>query len=173
MARFLKYSIIISATITIGLLIAYLIVFINNGQKTFYVQYGETEIRNKAENVELPTNELLVFECKNSMGLGAEYNVKIFFAEKFEYKVNNVLSSSSELDDISDNFNLVKNKDFFTLFIDKNLTVEKILKTFYSGKTVSSVPSVDLTKNDYFTLIVTSANNEKDIIKISFHLGGV
>ena len=64
-------SIVVYAVLLVVVLgvVAFVFAYINNGQKNFYVQYGDEKISHKLENVELEKNATSLFYCKNVLGI--------------------------------------------------------------------------------------------------------
>lgn len=175
-------SIILVAAVVCG--IAVLVMYLNNGEKKFYLQYGDRKIAHNAENVELHKDEMTVFYCKNILAVTPEQeSVK---AQDYEVTIQpnkKVLPDFSfTVDgerrrfygngiDYGAGFDVSTHDGFFTVYMPKDYTMSDYLNRIY-GKTVTSadveLPGIKLYEKDCFTLSVRYIP-DNSIVTISFH----
>lgn len=171
-------STVIIAVLIIAL-IGGLVLFINNGQSNFYVEYGGQRISLESSNIELQKGGYTVFNVKNVFGddiNGAsknDYTVTISLAREkvpdIEFTVDDELYGLYGVKDFSPAFRIAKNDGFFTVYIPQNLTIEEILQTCYPDKEISvDEDGVTLWETDCFVLNVKSIKENKTIA-IAFH----
>lgn len=150
--------------------------FINNGQRNFYVKYGNEQIIGEKTGVELSAGAISVFYPGTITGQKAVYDVQITVnvkaVENFDFKVDgarkNFKNDIAEYD-LSELFGVVKFEDCFTVNIPEKLTVNDILENRYSGKSLEGVPDTVLTAADSFILTVVDSV-EKQATQIYFSL---
>ena len=149
--------------------------FVGNGQRNFYVRYGNTPIPARADNYEFEKNAYTVIECGTLTGQKVEYSVTVTFDTKdnFETAFNlndNPTNYKYELYgyDCTELFNVAIYDDCFMFYIPQDLTVAKILQHRYPDDTITGVTEVDLWVKDYFVLTVTDKVECKSTV-ISFH----
>ncbi|GHV02054.1 hypothetical protein FACS1894211_12820 [Clostridia bacterium] len=160
----------------IAFLASYLAVFINNGQKNFYVQYGSAELSG-TENLILPLNANSIFYCKYVVPNAQGYNVKIVPSEHLvglDFKLNGEWNMFRNDTDLTAGFDLVKCDGYFILTLDHvGVTgggLYGILGFVYGYDAISDVPDLNLREKAYFTIAVTSHNNDT-AVNINFSYG--
>ena len=142
--------------------IAWLFTYVGNGQRNFYVKYGNETIISEKKDVELPKDSLNIFYCGTLTGQSISYDVQVFLNVKnidnFDFSVDgnrkNFKSDLSEYD-CAALFNVEKSDTCFTLSVPSELTVEKIIQTKYPEKEITDVPAVALDTKNSFILTVT------------------
>ncbi len=183
----MKSKSVISTVIYVAIFVAILGVialvfaFINNGQKNFYVQYGDEKISYKKENVELPKNATSLFYCKNVLGLSDKqekaknFNVCIQAnADALaDYDFSGFVVGEKNIDffratDLTKGFDVQIGDGYFSLYLPETLTLQSVLEKVYAGSTVSGVPEINLYEKDYLQIVVTS-EIEKANVTICFH----
>ena len=155
--------------------------FINNGQKNFYVQYGNETISYKAENKELQKNALNVFYCKNVLAVSDEtakadnFTVTVIANEKAfsgidfsSMKMDGIPTNSFLATDCTAAFDISISDGCFTLYLPETLTAESVLKKVYSESEFVGVPEINLYEKDYFLILVYS-EQDKTTVTIGFH----
>lgn len=150
----------------IGIFIAYL----NNGQKSFYVQLGTDKIYNDCV-LPCATGEYKVFYVKNSLSVTDEqssdidYSVKVVLdvallkEQGFDsYKVEDNLFSLEEVD-VTEFFDVRVEDNRFLFKLAEDLTLSKILakKHDVSESAIIDVPGLDLFIKPF--MILTVINN--------------
>lgn len=178
----MKAARILSTVIIAVLIIALiggLVLFINNGQSNFYVEYGGQRISTEASSIEFQKGGYTVFNVKNVFAdsiNGAsknDYTVTISLEREkvsdIEFTVDDELYGLHGVKDFSPAFRITKNDGFFTVYIPQNLTIEEILQACYPDKKISvDKDSVTLWETDCFVLNVKSISENKTIA-IAFH----
>lgn len=172
------YGIII--VIILGV-IALVIAFVNNGQKNFYVQYGDEKISHKIENVELPKNATSLFYCKNVLGLSDKQekaknftvlvaaNEKAFADHDFSgYTVDGKAKDFFRGTELTKGMDIQICDGYFMLYLPDALTLQSVLEKVYPDSTVKGVPEINLYEKDYLQLVVYS-EEEKATVTIGFH----
>lgn len=172
------YGIII--VIILGV-IALVIAFVNNGQKNFYVQYGNEKISYKVDNAELPKNATTLFYCKKILGItdkqekAKNFTVSIVANEKAfaDYDFSGY-TVDGKVKDFFRGTELTKGMDiqicdgYFMLYLPETLTLQSVLEKVYPDSTVEGVPEINLYEKDYLQLVVYS-EEEKATVTIGFH----
>ena len=158
------------------LLLGFLMTFINNGQRSFYVQHGNLEVSNNVDGVELKRGAYSVFYTKYILPTeNTDYSVFVTSNKKlkndFDFRVDGGTYSFKAQNDFSDAFNLVKGKDCFALYVESQESMQTILAEVFTGKAVTDVSDMDLSAVDYFTIYVTASNGEE--ITINFRIKAV
>lgn len=169
------YGIIIVAILGV---IALVLAFVNNGQKNFYVQYGNEKISYKAENVELPKNATTLFYCKNVLGLSdkqekaTNFTVRIEPNQKliadFDFTVDGKTKGFYGNLDLTQGLTIAKGEGYFSVYLPEELTLHQLLQACYPDSTVSGVPDINLYEKDYLSIVVYS-EEEKATVTIWFH----
>ena len=164
--------------------IAILVMYLNNGERNFYVQYGDRKIAHNAENVELHKDEITVFYCKNILAVTPEQeNVK---AQDYEVTVQPNRKALQDFSftvdrerqrfygsdiDYGAGFDVSTHDGFFTVYMPKDYTMSEYLNRIY-GKTVTSadieLSEIKLYEKDCFTLSVRYIP-DNSTVTISFH----
>lgn len=169
------YGIIIVAILGV---IALVLAFVNNGQKNFYVQYGNEKISYKAENVELPKNATTLFYCKNVLGVTDEqakannFTVRIEPNQKliadFDFTVDGKTKGFYGNLDLTQGLTIAKGEGYFSVYLPEELTLHQLLQACYPDSTVSGVPAINLYEKDYLSIVVYS-EEENATVTIWFH----
>lgn len=136
--------------------------FIGNGQRNFYVRYGNEVITGEKKGVEFEKQKCYVFTCGTLTGQTVSYDVQITLnvknVENFDFSVDdkrkNFKSDLTEYD-CSKLFDIAKTESCFYLSVPSDLTLQKIIQSKYPDKTITDVPDVDLQKENSFILTVT------------------
>jgi hypothetical protein len=179
-----KTSAAITAIVYISLLavavgvIVLVLAFVNNGQKNFYVQYGNEKISYKAENVELPKNATTLFYCKNVLGVTDEqakannFTVRIEPNQKliadFDFTVDGKTKGFYGNLDLTQGLTIVKGEGYFSVYLPEELTLHQLLQACYPDSMVSGVPDINLYEKDYLSIVVYS-EEENATVTIWFH----
>ncbi len=169
------YGIIIVAILGV---IALVLAFVNNGQKNFYVQYGNEKISYKAENVELPKNAVTLFYCKNVLGVTDEqakannFTVRVEPNQKliadFDFTVDGKTKGFYGNLDLTHGLTIAKGEGYFSVYLPEELTLHQLLQACYPDSTVSGVPDINLYEKDYLSIVVYS-EEENATVTIWFH----
>lgn len=169
------YGIIIVAILGV---IALVLAFVNNGQKNFYVQYGNEKISYKAENVELPKNATTLFYCKNVLGVTDEqekaknFTVRVEPNQKliadFDFTVDGKTKGFYGNLDLTQGLTIAKGEGYFSVYLPEELTLHQLLQACYPDSTVSGVPAINLYEKDYLSIVVYS-EEENATVTIWFH----
>lgn len=172
------YGIIIVAILGV---IALVLAFVNNGQKNFYVQYGNEKISRKTENVELPKNATSLFYCKNVLGLSDKQEKAKNFTVKIQanaetladYDFSGFIVDGKNKDffratDLTKGFDISIADGCFSLSLPETLTMQQVLEKVYSGAVVEGVPEINLYAKDYLFIVVYS-EEENTTVMIGFH----
>lgn len=176
-------SIVVYGIIVVAILgvIALVLAFVNNGQKNFYVQYGNEKISRKITNVELPKNATTLFYCKNVLGVTDKQET----AKNFTVKIQANAETLSEYDfsgfvvdgknkdffratELTKGFNISVYNGCFSLFLPETLTLQTVLEKVYSGQSVEGVPDINLYEKDFLSIVVFSEEENATVI-IGFH----
>lgn len=155
--------------------------FINNGQKNFYVQYGNETISYKTENKELQKNAYNLFYCKNILAVSDEtakannFTVTILPNEKAfagcdfsSMKMDGIPTNSFLAPDCTSAFDISIYDGCFTLYLPETLTAETVLNKVYPESEFVGVPEINLYEKDYFLILVYS-EQDKTTVTIGFH----
>ncbi len=141
--------------------------------KTFYLVYGDEQIMASESNRSFKQGESYRFDVKYTFDTEQtatkDYTVKIFANVKtpFNYSVDGKAYGFKDGTDLTAAFDLIKEPTYFTLKIDEDMSMMKVLENLYSGKTVSAeIPSSAISGYPY-ALVVTSYD-EKSTIKVNF-----
>ena len=87
----------------------------------------------------------------------------------FTFTVNGITHTYSKQSDLTKGFDITLSETYFTITINK--TLSEILSEIYLNEPVTDVPEAIKSGNDYFLLVVTTANNEAQL-RIAFQLTG-
>ena len=155
--------------------------FMNNGQKNFYVRYGNENISYKTENKELQKNAYNVFYCKNVLAVSNEmskadnFTVTIMANEKAlsgcdfsSMKMDGIPTNSFFATDVTVAFDITIGNGYFTLYLPETLTAETVLNKVYPEVEITGIPEINLYEKDYFSILVYS-EQEKSTVTIGFH----
>lgn len=176
-------SVILRVVLVVVLLgvIGMVFAFMNNGQKNFYVQYGDEVISYKAENKELQKNAYNIFYCKNVLAVSDEtakadnFTVSVMANEKVfadcdfsSMKMDGVPTNSFLATDVTAAFDITIGDGCFVLYLPETLTAETVLKKVYPDSALTGVPDINVYEKDYFFIVVYS-EMEKATVTIGFH----
>lgn len=176
-------SIILRVVLVVVLLgvIGMVFAFMNNGQKNFYVQYGNEVISYKAENKELQKNAYNIFYCKNVLAISDEtakaenFTVSVIANEKAfadcdfsSMKMDGVPTNSFLATNVTAAFDITIGDGFFVLYLPETLTAETVLRKVYPDSTITGIPEINLYEKDYFSILVYS-EQEQSTVTIGFH----
>lgn len=177
MSVVLRVIIVILIIGVVGMVFA----FMNNGQKNFYVQYGNENISYKTENKELQKNAYNVFYCKNVLAVSDEtakadnFTVTIMANEKAfadcdfsSMKMDGIPTNSFLATDCTAAFDIEIYDGYFTLYLPETLSAVTVLKKVYPESEFVGVPEINLYEKDYFSILVYS-EQEKSTVTIGFH----
>ncbi len=178
----MKVARIISAviiTVLVIALIAGLVLFINNGQSNFYVEYGGQRISTEVSNIELRKGGYTIFNVKNVFGNTIsgtsvhDYSVTVSLVQKnipdVEFTIGDEIFGLHDIEDFSPAFKITKTDGAFTIFVPKNMTIKEVLQACYPDKEITiDSDSVSLWTTDCFVLNVKSIVENK-VITIAFH----
>lgn len=136
--------------------------FIGNGQRNFYVKFGDEILASEKKNVEFDKNKVYVFYCGTFSGHTVDYETQIFVnvqnIENFDFSVDgnrkNFKSDMTEYD-CSGVFNLVKGETCFYLCVPNDLTLFDIVKSKYPDNELANIPNIPLKTANSFVLTVT------------------
>lgn len=169
-------SVLLLAVIAVAGVLIYL--YVRNGQKNFYVQYGSEQIAFDAENIVLPKDTDNVFYCKNVLGYNRETeNAKNFTVTvildkdklaDFTFEVDAEKKQLYDTVDVTQAFTIRIYDGYFTFRLPAKLTAYDLLQAMYPNKTVVNVPDIDLYEKDCLTLVVYS-KDEDGAVTIGFH----
>jgi len=167
-----KTNTAISVFVRVGLLVLLLALllgvlgmaysYIGNGQRNFYVQYGNEIVASEKKNVEFEKGKVYVFTCGTLTGQTVSFDVRITLnvknIENFDFSVDdnrkNFKNDFSEYD-CSKLFNLSKTETCFYIYLPTDLTLQDIIQSKYPDKTITDVPNTNLQKENSFILTVT------------------
>lgn len=168
---------IVLLAVVVGV-IALVYAFINNGQKNFYVQYGNEKISHKTENVELPKNATSLFYCRNILGVTDETEKAKNFTVRvepnrelipdFDFTVDGKIKGFYGNLDLTKGFSLAKGDGYFALYLPDTLTLQTVLQATYGESVVEGVPELDLYEKEYLSIVVYS-EEEDATVTIWFH----
>ena len=138
------------------------ITYIGNGQRNFYVKYGNETIISEKKGVELPKDSYTVFYCNTLTGQPIDYDLQVFLnvkgIENFDFSVDgnrkNFKSDLTEYD-CAELFNVSKSETCFMFAVPNGLTLEKVIQAKYPDKAITGIPAVKLDTKDSFILTVT------------------
>ena len=178
------FSIIVYILIAVVLLgvVGVIVGYLNNGQKSFYLQSGADKIYKDQETFEFSENDYNVFYVKNSLSFSDEqsrninYSVKVVlntetFAEHdfTSYIVDEHSYSLVELD-LTEYFDIFKEENRFLFKLNTSLTLNQLLADSHNGATIENLPQIDLYSDTYLTLVVTN-NADDTVIKMGIIRG--
>lgn len=147
--------------------------------KTFYLEYNGEKIISDKDHFPLSVQTQHRFDIrfpldffnKNTDKFG--YTVKILpnvtKETDFTFTVNGITHTYSKQSDLTKGFDITLSETYFTITINK--TLSEILSELYLNEPVTDVPEAIKSGNDYFLLVVTTANNEAQL-RIAFQLTG-
>lgn len=157
------------------------IAFIENGQKNFYVQFGNEKISYKTENKVLQKDAYNIFYCKNILGITDETskadnftvsvyaNDKAFAACDFStMKMDGIPTNTFLATDCTAAFDITIYDGYFILYLPKTLSAATVLHKIYPNSNITNIPEIDLYEKDYFYISVYS-EQEQATVTIGFH----
>ncbi len=145
------------------------VAYLNNGQKSFYLQSGSEKIYNDQETFEFSATDYNVFYVKNSLSFTEEqasdidYSVKVFLNpitfSKYgfdKYDISN-LSYTLEAIDVTAYFDIKIEEHIFMIRLNQDLSLTKILFDYHKCFPWEA-PSIsfDLYSDNFMTLQVTN-----------------
>lgn len=159
-------------------LIAGLVLFINNGQSNFYVEYGGQRISNDISNIELKKGGYSVLYVKNVFGdvvngmPKADYKTTVSLYKKniedIEFTADGDVYGLYDIEDFSPAFKITQMNGVLTIYIPLNYTLLDVLKACYPDKEIVIDNDVALWANDCFVLNIKSLA-EKKTVTVAFH----
>ena len=174
--KFLTY---IALLLFVVAIIGFIAVFTNgftSDFKTFYVKNGKQLYTQDSGEYPLSTDEELRFDVKYTFDMFSRndtpkgYTVKVVSNATddtaFAYSVCGNTAVYANGLDLSAAFGLKTYDTYFTMSIPSDISMQSVLTAAYDGETVT-VEDIDLTKNCYFTLVITAYNNESTV-RINF-----
>lgn len=159
---FLRIGLVVLLFALLAGVLALAFTYVGNGQRNFYVRYGNEKIISEKKGVELPKDSFSIFQCNTLTGQPIDYDVQIYLNVKnidnFDFSVDdnrkNFRNDLTEYDCIK-SFNVTKSDTHFVVFVPADLTLEKVIQAKYPDKVISGVPAVTLDAKDSFILTVT------------------
>jgi hypothetical protein len=131
---------------------------------TFYIKYDD-ELYSGIQNMKFKEDKAR-FDIVYPLNFLSEKDLKDYSLKVIPNKENNFTFKVDGMDytftselDLTSGFDIEKQEDYF--LINNNYTIQSVLEKIYNGKTVE-VPE-DIDYNDYFTLVISSYNNETTI----------
>ena len=155
--------------------------FIRNGQKSFYLSYGNEKILAGTNEIELPSNTTVFFTGRTIAGVSDEstqvenYTVSVVPTQKLvtaiKYRVGEEKETYLSGDtDFSKAFKVSKKGATFSVFIPVELELRAAVSEAI-GKDLSSVTGTPTDKGNYFELrVVYAAENATIIIPLTLTL---
>lgn len=167
---------IISAVVIVLIIlgaVGFLIAFINNGQRNFYVMYGNEYIVGERKNFELPKDVYTVFHVGTFTGNKVEYDAAVTFdaesIENFEFTVGDEIydfrAAFSDCD-CSELFKLKKSENGIILFAAE-LTLKDVVQSKFEGEEVIGVPEAEFVKDAFVLTFTETVENSRTVIR--FH----
>ncbi len=154
---------------------AFAFAFIGNGQKNFYVRYGNEILMSETKDIVFEKDVYTVLNCGTLTGQTVAYDVAVTFnVEDFETFVFFVGSAPVDFNrnfidfDCSTLFYLEKSDDYFMLYISENITVEQIIKLKYPNEVLTEIPEIEFWGRDNF-IITVKDTVEQSLTRIAFH----
>ncbi|MDE6201545.1 MAG: hypothetical protein K2M47_06700 [Clostridiales bacterium] len=145
-----------------------------NGQRNFYVQYGNEKVGALKKDIKLETGSAHVFYCGTVTGQSVDYDVEIYVNtdnfDNFDFEVDSRYKNfKKELStyDCSALFGVVKNDTCFFVSMPSELTMYAIIQSKYDDSTVTGIPDCELSKPNSFILSITD-RVEKTTTQIYF-----
>lgn len=176
-SKVLSYVIIVILLVGLCGTLAYFTNGFTTDFQTFYLEYGETKIFEKANNVVFGQSDELRIDVKYTFGginkdAPKDYTVKIVpnITEKsgsFDFTVDGQVYGWNGDLDLTEVFQVENYDDYFTLKTTGITSMKELLSRQFLGKTVEC-PEVSLT-SECVKIIVTSYNG-KASVEIAFSL---
>lgn len=152
----------------------YLVNYIKLGANGFYLQYGNTTVTSKVDDLDLPCDRYVIFTgktAKTDKNTAKDFKVSIVpnatAENNFNFKVDcNAYDYSGERD-LTVGFDVKVYGEYLALYLPSDLTMQSILQAVYKGYTVTDVPDIAIYEKDWFSILVTSYDGTK--LTIGFH----
>ena len=148
----------------------------NEDFKTFYVEHDGEQILSADSEMTFTEGKTHRFDVKYTFDTGRtearDYSVEIVpnAEQDFEYTVDGEIYLYSKAGDLSAAFSLKKQKNYFEITLQEDMTIQGVLETVYPGQQVE-VPETAADENLFpYTLIVSSYNGNVSY-RIAFNLG--
>lgn len=181
-AKTITYIILTLAVLAIvGIAGWFIYSFVRNGQKSFYVSYGETKISSGVSEIELPANTTIFFTGRTLAGTSAEstkvdnYTVSVVptqaLVRSVKYRIGDEKETYLSGDtDFSKTFNVKKDGATFSIFIPLEVDLKSAM-TEALGENVDTLNNVPEESGTYFNLVIEyAAENAKIIIPLTLTL---
>ena len=178
----ITYIIVTVAILAVLAAIGYFVYnFVRNGQKSFYLSYGNEKILAGTSEIELPSNTTVFFTGRTIAGVSDEstqvenYTVSVVPTQKLvtaiRYRVGEEKETYLSGDtDFSKAFRVSKKGANFSVFIPVELELRAAISEAI-GKDLSSVTGTPTDKGNYFELrVVYAAENATVIIPLNLTL---
>ena len=176
--RVVKFIAALIIAMSVAALISGLVLYIDNGQSNFYVEYGGQMISSELSNIELAKDGYNVFYVKNVFGdvvngvSSDDYEVTVLLCQKnvsdIEFKIGEETRSLYEIKDFTSAFAITKMDGAFTVYIPNDYTLKQILQACFADDKISITESMQLWDTDCFVLSVKCIA-EGRVISIAFH----
>lgn len=135
--------------------------YVNNGQRNFYVRYGNEILAKEKKGVELDKSTSYFFSCGTLTGQTVDYEVQVLInvksVENFDFIVDGY-KKNFRVDmadyDCSALFALTKYETCFFLTPPPEMTLQQFIQAKYPDKAIEGVPDVVLQDKDSFILTV-------------------
>lgn len=168
---------IVALLLLVGI-IGIVLKFTNGGNeafKTFYVVHGEEEIFSAQSTAVYKRGETQRYDVKYTFDMGTskprDFSVKVVSAAtedtQFKYTVDGKELTYTSGIDLTAGFKLTKSDTYFTLELDEELTLQKVLDKVYAGKAVK-IPEEENRPGRYQFSLVISSYNDSVIYRIDF-----
>jgi len=176
--KVLKIALTLVIALLITALISGLVLFMDNGQSNYYVEYGGRMISSEYSNLEMTKDAYTVFNVKNVFGdaiqgvPSKDYEITVTLCEKnvadLDFTLDGNVQSLYEVKDFTAAFKITKTDGAFTVYIPRNFTLEEILSACYPDNEISVTDDISLWETDCFVLNVRFTA-EKRVVPIAFH----
>lgn len=176
--RVVKFIAALIIAMSVAALISGLVLYIDNGQSNFYVEYGGERISSEHSNIELAKDGYSVFYVKNVFGdvvngvSSDDYEVTVSLYQKnvpnTEFKIGEETRSLYEIKDFTSAFVITKTDGAFTVYIPSDYTMKEILSACFPDDNISISESIQLWDTDCFVLSVKCIAEDR-VISIAFH----
>lgn len=181
-AKVIAYVLVTLAVIAVVALAGWFVYsFVRNGQKSFYVSYGETKISAGTSELELPKNTTVFFSGRTIAGMGEEstlvenYTVKVVPTQKLvtavKYRVGEEKETYLSGDaDFSKAFKVTKKGATFSLIVPVELELKAAIAEAVE-KEITTVSGTPAEEGSYFELVIEyAAENAKIVIPLTVAL---
>lgn len=161
--------------------VAMIYAFIDNGQRNFYIQYGNEKISYKLDDISLQKNAYNIFFCKNLLAISDDatkatnYTVSVVVIDDAfadidfsAMKMDGIPTNSFLTTDVTDAFDIYIDSGYFIIYLPSTLTPKTVLNKVYPNVNITGAPNIDLYEKDYFYIQVYS-EEEQSTITIGFH----